>query len=62
MDDRDSAKCRKSKLRDTNDIFEFLMKKRQNSQQCCLLHLGAKKRPNVNQREMGDAVGEICDF
>ena len=26
MDGRDSVKCRKSKLRDTNDIFEFLMR------------------------------------
>ena len=53
MDGRDNAKCRKSKLRDIDDIIEFVLNDHKTTTIIVSSPTFIKRRQNVGRREKG---------
>ena len=62
MDGRDSAKCRKSKFGDIDDIIGFVLNKNK-TRLCIVLSPSLRNTSqNVGKKNRGDAVAIFSDF
>ena len=55
MDGRDSAKCRKSKLGDINDIIKFVLNNNKTNWRIMFISLNKRPKENVQGRDFLDS-------